>query len=375
MAFLILSCARPAGESAEPVEVADWEVEAEMWTDSVMATLNREEMAAQLVMPAIYARNGGAEMARIHEYADSLQVGGIILLKGSLSEARALADSMTVWSRVIPFVAIDGEWGLSMRLSGAPGFPVNGRINLDASENDLYEYGAEMARECRAVGINMLLGPVVDVVGTDNPSGGLGYRSFGRDAERVARLGVAYSRGVENGNVVSVAKHFPGHGRATSDSHKRLPEITASRAALDTTDLLPFRRYSEAGLSAIMTGHLSVPALDRSGRPATVSDTMLNGVLRKDLGFIGLIVTDAMNMGAVKIYSAADAVRAGADIVLAPTDTREAIKAIAALDSTLVADRCRRVLLRKYALIGPLPPRAHLDSLNREADAVTKKLK
>lgn len=369
-------CSRP-GRSIEDkavLEVADWEADAEAWTDSVMMEMDARERAAQLVMPAVYARIGDEELRRLREYADSLRVGGIVLLKGTLPEARELADSMSRRSRVVPLIAIDGEWGLSMRLSDAPGFPANGRISHEATENDLYDYGYEMARECRATGINMLLGPVLDVIGTDNPKGGLNYRSFGRDAERVSRLGVAYSRGVEDGNVISVAKHFPGHGRASTDSHKNLPVIDATRAALDSTDLLPFRRYAEAGLSAIMTGHLAVPSIDQSGRPATVSDSVLTGLLRHDLKFKGLIVTDAMNMSPVAGYTAADAVKAGADIVLAPFDTREAIERLAAIDSTILADHCRRVLLRKYRLLGPVPRRAPLDSLAERASAVSRKL-
>ena len=370
----VTGCNGKVAESAATPVVSDSGADASAWADSVMGTMSAEERAAQLVMPALYARDDDAELRLLREYACSLHVGGIVLLKGTLPEARTLADSLARWSTVLPLVAIDGEWGLSMRLSDAPRFPANRDIDPAATENALYDYGYEMARECRAAGINMLLGPVVDVLGTDRPQGGLGYRSFGDDPERVARFGVAYSRGVEDGNVISVAKHFPGHGRATSDSHRNLPVIDASRAALDTTDLLPFKRYSEVGLSGIMTGHLSVPALDASGRPATVSDSMLNGVLRKDIGFKGLIITDAMNMGAVASYSASDAVKAGADIVLAPVDTKEAIASIALLDSALLADRCRRVLIRKYRLAGPLPARAPLDSLSIRADAVSSRL-
>lgn len=360
------------GESKD--EISDWQTDAETWADSVISRMSARERASQLVMPAVYAKTGDNEIRRLIEYACSLRVGGIVLLKGNFAEARSLADSMNRWSQTLPFIAIDGEWGLAMRLSDAPGFPANGHISSEATENSLYDYGYEMARECRAAGINMLLGPVLDVIGTEKPQGGLSYRSFGRDAERVATLGVAYARGVEDGNVVSVAKHFPGHGRASSDSHRRLPLIEATRTALDSTDLYPFRKYIEAGLSAIMTGHLSVPSLDRSGNPATVSDSMLNGLLRKDMRFNGLIITDAMNMGAVKAYTPGDAVLAGADIILAPTDTRMAITELAALDSTVLADRCRRVLLTKYRLLGPNHPRLPLDSLTSHAKTISKTL-
>lgn len=358
----------------EEIVREDLQEEAAHWADSVMAGMNAAERAAQLVMPAVYARTEESAMVQVREYAVSLKVGGLLLLQGTLQEARTIADSLSAWSAVPPFVAIDGEWGLAMRLSDAPRFPANRRISPEASENALYDYGYEMARECRSVGINMLLGPVVDVIGTDSPQGGLSYRSFGEDPERTARMAVAYARGTEDGNVISVAKHFPGHGRATSDSHRTLPVISASRGELDSIDLVPFRRYSEAGLSAVMTGHLSVPALDATGRPATVSPAMLDTLLRKELGFRGLVITDAMNMSAVGKYTAADAIRAGADIVLAPMSTAEAIRQIAGLDSVIIADRCRRVLQRKYLLLGKLPERARLDSFEREARPVRNAL-
>ena len=357
---------QPAREDAYP--------DAAHWADSVMATMTDREKAAQLVMPAVYSRTGEYEMEQIRKYAASLRVGGLILLQGNLQEARSVADSLASWSRIVPFVAIDGEWGLFMRLSDAPRFPSNRRISRDATENDLYDYGYEMARECRSAGINMLLGPVVDVLGTSTPQSGLCYRSFGSDPERTARMGVAYARGVEDGNVISVAKHFPGHGRATSDSHHRLPVIRASRSALDTTDLVPFRRYSEAGLSAVMTGHLSVPAIDAYGRTATVSATILGKGVSMELGFNGLVITDAMNMSAVDGFSPADAIKAGADIVLAPAATSSAIDQIAKLDQATLADRCRRVLMRKYLLMGNNPERADLDSLEPGARPVREAL-
>lgn len=355
-------------------EAEDTGTEAALWADSLMHEMTLREMAAQLVMPAIYARAGEGEMTLLRRYAVDERVGGIVLLKGSFAEATALADSLAAWSRVMPFVAIDGEWGLNMRLTDAPRYPRNAKISREASENALYEYGYEMAAECRGAGINMLLGPVIDVVGGDMKGLRSAGRSFGEDPEQVARFGTAYARGLEDGNVVSVAKHFPGHGRTADDSHLRLPVIRATREELDSTDLLPFRAYSDMGMSAIMTGHLAVPSLDDSGRPATVSRRMLKDLLRHEIGFRGLIITDAMNMKAVSGYGVSDAIEAGADIVLAPLKTAAAIDELAGMDSLVIADRCRRVLERKYHLIGTLPARLHPDSLHLHTERITRSL-
>ncbi len=218
----------------------------------------------------------------------------------------------------------------------------------------LFDYGYEVARECREIGINMVLGPVLDVLPTGRRQSGIGSRSFGRDPERAARLGVAYAKGVESGGVMSVAKHFPGHGSADADSHKRLPVVAKTRDELEATDLLPFREYVSNGMRAIMTGHLYVPALDKEEIPVTVSEKILSEFLREELGFTGLVVTDAINMAGASGYSAVDAILAGADMVLAPANTREELLNIAdavrngKLSVAILRDRVGRILFFKF---------------------------
>ncbi|MDE5975333.1 MAG: hypothetical protein K2G69_02150, partial [Muribaculaceae bacterium] len=244
------------------------------------------------------------------------------------------------------------EWGLGMRLKDAPAFPRNGRISGNADEQLMFEYGSEVARECRRIGVNMVLGPVVDVVG--NTEGIIGNRSFGSDRERVALLGTAYARGVESGRVISVAKHFPGHGSPSGDSHKEMQVISRSLHTLDSIDLYPFRRYIETGLSGIMVGHLAVPAIDPDMLPAAVSPVVITDLLRGELDFKGLVLTDALNMGGAEGYGSDAAIMAGADIVVAPEDTRKEIGRLLTLARSnhellpLIDDRCRRILFYKY---------------------------
>ncbi len=328
--------------------------DARAWADSIMDAMTVEEMAGQLIMPAVYADDSAGAMRLLREYATDCHVGGVVLLKGSVEAARAIGDTLRKMLPAPPFIAIDAEWGLAMRLQGTPEFPRNGRISEEADEKTLFDYGYEVARECREVGINMVLGPVLDVLPSGNRRSGIGSRSFGRDAEKAANLGIAYAKGIESGGVMSVAKHFPGHGSADADSHKRLPAVRKSKGELEATDLYPFKEYVANGLSAIMMGHLYVPALDEEEVPVTVSEKILKDMVREEMGFQGLIVTDAMNMAGAEGKSAADAIIAGADIVLAPAHTEEEVATLAEavrsgrIPMRMMRDRVGRVLFYKY---------------------------
>lgn len=362
-------------EVPEPVEKADLTVEAHAWADSVAAGMDTVRLASQLFMPALYARTDIFTVRQILEYARE-GIGGVVLLKGTSAEAKALADTMASAGEITPFMAIDAEWGLNMRLADAPQFPANGRISPAVQDQLMYDYGREVARECRQLGITMVLGPVLDV--SDN-NRFLGIRSFGADPERVSSLGLAYGRGLMDGNVLPVAKHFPGHGMVSSDSHKGKGVINASLQRMDSVDLVPFRRWSTNGMPAVMVGHLAVPAIDSEMRPAAVSRTVMTDLLRDDLGYNGLIITDAMNMLGAEGYSAADAVRAGADIIIAPANTPREIKGI--VDAVRRADialpelrqHVARILFYKYMLRNrhDAPDSLHIP----ETDSIARKLR
>jgi beta-glucosidase-like glycosyl hydrolase len=355
--LLMAACNRPVVRTttAAAPEILDYTDQAEAWADSMVERMSPREMAAQMVMPAIYARTGKEEMTLAHLYADSLSIGGVMLLKGDVASARALIDTLQSHSDINMLIAIDAEWGLSMRFDDAPDFPVNGNLPEDISDQTLYDYGFELARESRLVGINVVLGPVLDVAAPGTP---IGRRSYGEDPHRVALLGLAYARGLEDGNVLSVAKHFPGLGSASRDSHRIQPHINRTREILDSIDLYPFRKYIDNGLSGVMVGHLAVTALDTVVRSAAISPLVIHDLLRQQYGFEGLIFTDALNMkGLGKVdRPTVRAILAGADIVLAPIDTRNAVEeltqAIASGEISMsdARQRCRRILFYKYKL-------------------------
>lgn len=361
-------------------KVSDMTADAWRWADSVMAAMTLEQRVGQTLMPAVYAADDPYSLGRLRSYVADLHVGGVVLLKGSHEAATVVAIELKTLSGVEPFVAMDAEWGLGMRLTGMPEFPRNSSITQAATQNLLYEYGAEVARECRLTGINMVLGPVADVARRESP---MGSRSFGDDASRVSDLTVAYARGLEDGNVISVAKHFPGHGSPLSDSHVGRVSVGVGKERLDSVDLLPFRSYVDAGLSGVMAGHLAVPALDSSGIPASFSKVLLTDLLREEMGFRGLILTDALNMGGAGGHDAVEALDAGADIVLAPEDTyREFSYILKAIENgrlpvSIVNERCRRILFFKYLVRRRIPdftPSAS-DYYTPEADSLRLRLR
>ena len=288
--------------------------------DSILKGMSRDEKIAQLIMPALYASDDIFTIRAVKKYGER-GFGGIVLLKGTGSSASLLADTLRKFSKTLPFLAIDAEWGLGMRLSDEPVYPFNSEIADTVSEEDMYRYGRAVGEQCRNIGINMVLGPVVDVA---ERSSFMGKRSYGPDPRRVSDLSVAYARGLESESVISVAKHFPGHGSA-KDSHHAKPIVWRTLSEMDSVDLYPFRKYIASGLSAVMVGHIAVPALDPDLQPAAVSHAVITGLLLDDLGFKGLVLTDAMNMGGAEGKGADKAIAAGADIILAPESTSREI--------------------------------------------------
>lgn len=338
-------------QSQQP-EPSDYTTEALAWADSVVGKMTIEEKVGQLFMPAVYSRSDAVSMEAVRNYVEDIHVGGFVLLKGTSAEARVLSDSVLRWSRVTPLIGMDAEWGLGMRFSDSPSYPVNRNLR-DVDAVRMFDYGREIARQARISGVNLILGPVADVVPPDG-GGFIGMRSFGSDTGRVADMTVAYSRGLESGAVMSCAKHFPGHGSASGDSHKSLSVIRKSREALLREDMEPFRRYAGEGLSGIMVGHLSAPSLDSTGRGSSYSEIIIQDYLRGELEFQGLVLTDALSMGGASGGDALDALKAGADIVLCPADTRAEITRV--IESVRSGDfpesdldaRVRRILFYKY---------------------------
>lgn len=331
------------------------------WVDSVYNRLTEEERIAQLFWLAVEQPDNVASFEKLKAQVDRYQPGGILLFRMSPQRALSVIESLNGVAKTPLLVSIDGEWGLGMRLPEVRSFPYAMTLGAIQDDSLIFRMGVEIARQFRVLGIHVNMAPVADV--NSNPNNPvIGHRSFGEQPGNVARKAVAYMKGLQDGGVMAVGKHFPGHGDTDTDSHKTLPVVGHSKALLDTTDLLPFKAMIDSGLWGIMTAHIEVPALDnRRGMPASFSDSIVNGLLRQDIGFKGLVITDAVNMQGAKTMGRpgtvdALALAAGNDIVEFTEDLAGGIMAVkqAIADSLMtmddVEDKCRRSLAFKYWL-------------------------
>lgn len=325
------------------------------WVDSVYNKMNLDQKVGQFFMPIVESKN--TWKSKIADYINNQKVGGLLFSKGTLAGQADITNYAQSISKTPLFISLDGEWGLSMRLSDAPGFPRNIVMGAIHNEKTLELYGKEVARQCREMGIHINFAPTIDVHSNpNNPV--IGTRSFGESPENTARQGIAYARGLEENGVMAVAKHFPGHGDTSEDSHKTLPSITHRKERLEKVELYPFREYVKSGLSGIMVGHLNVPALNTDGLPASLSPAVVQGLLRNDMGFSGLVFTDAMAMKGVsnQYDTSVKALLAGNDIVLGVVNQEKEFNAVkkaveeGIISMPLLEEKVKKILSYKYIL-------------------------
>ena len=328
------------------------------WVDSVYQSLDQRGRVSQLIMPIIYPRP--EDQSALLKRLKVERWGGILFQKGYLADQRTLTIALQEASSVPLLIALDGEWGLYMRLKDAPRYPRNKGLGDKQDLKLIQAYGAEVARQCQLMGIHVNFAPVVDVNSNpENPV--IGSRSFGDTPQRVIDCALAYGRGLEQSGVLSVAKHFPGHGDTSEDSHKTLPLVSASRERMQRLELAPFRSYFQAGLGGVMTAHLRVPAYDPSGKPASLSAPITTDLLRQELQFSGLVFTDALEMKGAQVPPgsslAVEALKAGNDVLLGPHSPQQAIEEILSalkrgeVTAEQIEMHCKRILRFKYALI------------------------
>lgn len=345
------------------------------WVDSVFKTLTTEEQLAQLIMPIVYPSQDTQDIKREEQRFSKFKWGGILYQKGLMAHQLIMNKRLQQANSIPLLIALDGEWGLYMRLKDAPRFPRNLGLGLAGDAQMLYEYGREIARECRLMGIHVNFAPTVDVnINPLNPV--IGSRSFGSTPSVVSQLSEAYALGLEDGGVLSVAKHFPGHGDTSEDSHKTLPIVQATRKRLELVELPPFKHYINSGLGGIMTAHLRVPALENRSIPSSLSPNVCTDLLKKDLGFQGLIFTDGLEMEGVQTQSLGDigvaALLAGNDILLGPASPEAQLNNLVLaywdgrLPAKLIEEKVRKVLAYKYRLIiSERPSTATAETINK----------
>src|SRR5580698_7677924 len=341
------------------------------WTRS----MSLRDKVAQLIIVPIYGESSNTRSAEYRKYQHlirDLHVGGVIVtghsLNGGVRNAEpyamaALLNRLQKLARTPLFVAADFERGASMRVNSTTAWHYSMAFGAANDLSAVSQEGADTARDARAMGVNWLFAPVADVNNNhNNPI--INIRSFGENPEQVAKFVEAYINGAHSDRknpVLVTAKHFPGHGDTTEDSHLALPRLDADHDRIEAVELPPFRSAIAAGVDAVMTAHLNVPALEPDNLPATVSSKIITGVLRDELGFQGLVVTDAMEMqGLLAMFDSAEAsvraIEAGADVLLMPKRPEEAIRGVVAavekgrISRKRLDDSVNRVLAAKVRL-------------------------
>src|SRR6266446_4390221 len=363
--------------------------EALKWANQQLGKMSLDEKIGQLISVGVNAtflnQDSEAFKALRHQVVDN-HVGGIILFRGPVYESVVIVNRMQTLAKYPLLISADLEAGSGMRFDDTVNFPWNMAIAATGNPDFARRAGDLTAREARALGIQQIYAPVADVNNNAaNPV--INVRSYGEDPASVAKLVAAFVAGAQNGGVIATAKHFPGHGDTATDSHRGLPEIDVTRARLNSVELVPFRAAVSAGVGAVMDGHIGLPQIDptaikplpRENRakpldtdeageiikekatlPTTLSPVM-NGILRNDLHFDGLIVTDAMSMSGLTLYftqeeASVRALEAGADLLLKPADPdasmrglRDAVKS-GRLTEQRIEQSTRKVLAAKYDL-------------------------
>ena len=317
------------------------------WTDSVLASLSLREKAAQMVWPSVYGDYSSYDSPQwelLRKLIQEERVGGFTVSVGSPVEIAVKLDAMQRLSRVPLLFGADFEFGAGYRarggwflpnaidLGGAVVFPPQMALGATGDTSLAYQQGRVTAIEGRALGVHIAYAPILDV--NNNPANPvINTRSYGEDPALAARLGASFVRGLQEHGMIATGKHFPGHGDTEVNSHLALPVVSVTRARLDSVELVPFRASVAAGVGAIMTFHGAMPALDSTGAPGTLSRRVLGDLLRGELGFQGVVISDAMDMrGVLDKYGAVEAairaVEAGADVLIQPVDARQTIDAI-----------------------------------------------
>ena len=362
--------------------------EALKWADAELRRMTLDEKIGQLIsvgVNATFLNQESEAFKRLRRQVEQNHVGGIILFRGAVYDSVHLVNRMQQLARRPLLISADLEAGAGMRFIDTINFPWNMAVGATGNPEYARRMGEATAREARALGIQQIFAPVVDVNNNAaNPV--INVRSYGEDPAEVARMAAAFTEGAQRGGVIATAKHFPGHGDTAVDSHRGLPVINVGRARLDAVELVPFRAAIAAGVGSVMIAHIGLPQLDptkitplegaaerrphyadseviveNATLPATLSPTVVSGTLRRDLGFDGIIVTDAMDMSGLTIYftpgeAAVRATLAGADMILKPPDADAAIRGLreavgaGRLTEKRIEESARRLLAAKYDL-------------------------
>lgn len=355
---LLLNCAFLEAQNLDPLQTNDIKAQAK-WVDSLMKNMTIDEKIGQLFMVQAYSNKDENHSAFIDSLIENYHIGGLIFMQGTPEKQAVLTNNYQSISKIPLLIGFDGEWGLDMRLKDTYRFPWNMTLGAITDNKLLEDFGTQLGKQCKRLGIHINFAPVVDInINPENPI--IGNRSFGENRENVTQKALAFIKGMQSQNVLSNAKHFPGHGDTASDSHKTLAILDFNYERLDSIELYPYKTLIKNNLTSVMVAHLSVKGLEENKDcPTSLSYMVITKLLKEKLNFEGLILTDALNMKGVSNYAELgeinlEALLAGNDILLIPTDVPLAVDTIkAALNENLITvDRInysvRKILKAKY---------------------------
>lgn len=375
----ILAQYQPKNFSNEDLKIAN------NWVDKTYNSLSQDEKLGQLFIVALYTNKGNDFINNIRNIVTKDKIGGLILMQDDAGREINLVNEFQKKSKIPLMIGMDAEWGLYQRITTAHKFPWAITLGAIQDKNLIYEMAQKIAEDCKRMGINWDFAPVIDV--NTNPSNPIiGNRSFGSDVQNVINSALAYANGLQDANILGAVKHFPGHGDTDKDSHLDLPVVPHHLERLNSIELSPFKALMNKGIGGVMVAHLYVPSLEpQKGIPASISKNIITGILKEKLGYKGLIITDALNMGAVASkYKAGEldalAFKAGNDIMLFSQDVATGKKLIqqaidkGEISQNRVEESVKKILLTKYFLgldkYSPKNPENINEDLNNESHKI-----
>jgi beta-glucosidase-like glycosyl hydrolase/CubicO group peptidase (beta-lactamase class C family) len=329
---IFLFIATSYGQQIDPLRTSDTDKQ-EKWVDSIMNKLTLKQKVGQLFMIQAYSNKDEKHIKSIKKIIKKYRIGGLIFMQGTPEKQAELTNEFQATSKVPLLIGFDGEWGLNMRLKNSFRYPWN--MTLGAVQNNklIEQFGEQVGKHCKRIGININFAPVVDInTNPENPI--IGNRSFGENKYNVTEKAAAFIKGMQNTGVLANAKHFPGHGDTSTDSHKTLPFLDFTLERLDSIELFPYKKLFKTNLASVMIAHLNVPSLEpEKGVPTSISHKVVTELLKEKMGFNGLVFTDALNMkGAANFAKPGDidlaAFEAGNDMLLIPENIKVAVKKI-----------------------------------------------
>lgn len=359
---LITVCSATLSAQYRPKHLtAAEEKKAADWVNATYNSLSQDEKLGQLFIVALYTNKGDEHITGVRNLVLSEKIGGLILMQDDAEKHIKLVNEFQSKSRIPMMIGMDAEWGLFQRIAAAHKFPWAMTLGAIQDKRLITEMAGQIAADAKRMGVNWDFAPVVDVnTNPNNPI--IGNRSFGSEVNNVVKSATAYSKGLQDSNVLAAIKHFPGHGDTNTDSHLDLPVVSHNLQRLNDVELAPFKALMDQGIGGVMVAHLYVPALEKEkGIPASVSKSIITGLLKEKYGYKGLIITDALNMGAVaKRYKPGEldalAFKAGNDIMLFSEGVKEGKRLIQeAIDRNEISqdrveESVKKILLTKYYL-------------------------